>query len=488
MRQFTKRPNLRNPYSTILEHVVFPALFHQTLSRSSKWFAFVSLMLCVSGCATTVISTPVLSQSNQPIAGMAYSLPKSQMRLTVSRKLGNAEDVAKAKKVADEAEKKSTALASKLGELKTQVTEEKKLVRVAVGEGKKRFEEQLEMLNARVLVLENDVKKAATAKKEAADKLDKAEAQKDKYAEEVKIELLDVVPDRNNTFVANLNHLPTRDDSMQLTVENGLLNSTGKAVADDKVADILISIASIVGGNKSSKPLSGGFNLFSLKITPETETNKTEERSEKCPIGDISKIFDPTNQKETKEALDVIYKRLVPSFTIELGSVVGSAESGVPDNATLATYNLHSSSQPIDGLAYRPLRELPVTVTPKENGNCKFVNPNESKAFVFTVLDSSRIAYLPMHSGALNNNTNSFAFSKGSPTEFMTGRASEIAALLKIPVNVAKALISVPTDFIKLRVDYSTEETKLLKQQLDLLKATQDLKDKIKDLNDGKVE
>jgi hypothetical protein len=456
--------------------------------RLSTLSLLCASFLSLTGCATTVVSTPFPMQSDQPLAGMAYALPKAQLRLTVIRKLGTEEDVTKAKENLEETEKKSKEIAAELKKYETEEAELKKLVAVAKNEGKKRFEENLEMLSAQVIVFKNKKKTMVDAKKTAADALETAKQQTNKISEQIKVEPLDPVPDRASTFVANLNHLPTRDDSLQITVENGMLSSTGKAVADDKTADILVSIASIIGGKKTDPIVKLNFLSYNRELLPTKNDSPNAEVKKDCKLGNISRIFDPTNQAETKHALSDVFKALSPSFSIKIGSVEGGIKTEPETLEKTSVFSVHQLSHPIEGLAYRPLRDLAVTVTPRPNPNCAIVGDQNSETLVIAVPDTSRIAYLPMQSGALNNNTTSFAFSQGSPKEFTTGRASEIAALLKIPVNIAKALISVPTDLIKLRVDYSSEDTKLLKSQLDLLKASQELKDKLKELNDAKAE
>jgi hypothetical protein len=457
---------------------------HPPFQKLGTFLSLSVIVAATAGCATTIESIPITAQTAQPIRGMAYSLPKAQVKLTVVRKLGTEEDIAKAQKALTAAEE--TIKSAQLGRDKAETVsaELTKQVAAAKGDGKTKLETRLQISEAKFLVFDSELKAAKADQVAAKITLEAKKNDKGKLIEEITIVPLAVVADRENTFVANLNHLMTRDDSMQLSVENGLLSSTGKAIADDKTADILVSLANIIGAKNAPTK----FNTFFRTNTPPLNEAKPTQTKSDCELKTASFIFDPTNKKETSAVVESLNSNLKFSFAIDFGGdgLIHSTNSVLDSVFKLEEeVKVATSSTPIPGLAYRPIRDLRITVKPTQGkDNCKIFETQPAESFVISVPDASRIAYLPMDSGALNSNTTTFTFDKGNPKEFSTSRASEIAALLKIPVNVAKALISVPTEFIKLRIDYSSEDTKLLKAQIDRLQAAQDLKDKIKGLAD----
>lgn len=66
--------------------------------------------------------------------------------------------------------------------------------------------------------------------------------------------------------------------------------------------------------------------------------------------------------------------------------------------------------------------------------------------------------------GPFTKNTFNFAFKDGMPTELNIDRPSEFLSLSALPLEVLKAMISVPAS-IKLRVDHDSQTTALVQGQ-----------------------
>jgi hypothetical protein len=149
-----------------------------------------------------------------------------------------------------------------------------------------------------------------------------------------------------------------------------------------------------------------------------------------------------------------------------------------------------SSAPPIDsngyvkGLVYRVPRQTVLTLASAKDFNvdddpvCKFNTQVDAVSVVATIPDSSAAFVLPAHAGAFTTSNLSFGFKDGMPTDFGEHQPSELAAITGLPVQVAKALISIPAQMLQLRVNYDSQASALidaktteLKAQLDQLKA-----------------
>lgn len=100
-----------------------------------------------------------------------------------------------------------------------------------------------------------------------------------------------------------------------------------------------------------------------------------------------------------------------------------------------------------------------------------------------TAPDTTRTYVVPMDAGAFTTVTQNAAFKDGMITSFDGNRESELLAIAEVPIEIARALMSIPTEFLKLRVDYdnakvaeTNAQMEQMKAQLEALKAAEALK------------
>jgi hypothetical protein len=196
--------------------------------------------------------------------------------------------------------------------------------------------------------------------------------------------------------------------------------------------------------------------------------------------------FDPTNSEETLNALSQL-TRLAPSMRLD---VDGTHCEAIPEaGKQCKVSNTLPVTPPVlppdaKGLVYRVPKQTVLTLASAKDFNveddpvCHFKTQVDAVSLVASVPDSSRAFVLPTHAGAFTTTNLSFAFKDGMPTDFGEHSPSEIAAIASLPVQIAKALVSVPAEMIKLRVDYDSQANALigaktaeLNAQLDQLKA-----------------
>ncbi|MDP3610231.1 MAG: hypothetical protein Q8R98_00100, partial [Rubrivivax sp.] len=100
--------------------------------------------------------------------------------------------------------------------------------------------------------------------------------------------------------------------------------------------------------------------------------------------------------------------------------------------------------------------------------------------------DASTLFVTPVTAAAFTKVSNKHTFKDGMLVEVSLDKPSVVAAVASLPVEILKALVSIPASIIKLRVDYesqsealATTQANVLKAQVDLLNAQKALEDRL---------
>ena len=80
--------------------------------------------------------------------------------------------------------------------------------------------------------------------------------------------------------------------------------------------------------------------------------------------------------------------------------------------------------------------------------------------------------FIPLEARAFVTTIDDVEFSNGSVKSWNIERPSELLEVVRLPVRIAKLLVSVPAELVKLRVDYSSDELKYV-QQMSSIQAAQ---------------
>ena len=119
-----------------------------------------------------------------------------------------------------------------------------------------------------------------------------------------------------------------------------------------------------------------------------------------------------------------------------------------------------------------------VSLLTKSAGNCLLTPDQQRQTVSLNLPDPTQTFVLPSQAGPFTKSVTTHAFKDGIPTEFSTTRPSEILAVANLPLDVARAIISVPTEILKLKVDYNNQaqalteaQSKILQSRTDLLKS-----------------
>jgi hypothetical protein len=416
----------------------------------------IAALILMPGCADVIESGDVAScrpAGTQPNTaaqcqglvptGVAYALPKGQVQLNWSRTKVAATDLQKAQSALQTAQQ-------------TLAADQKSL---ATAQAKTPPDPTVASLASQVQV-------DTTAVTMAQENVTLTTANQGNYQETATLTVLPPVPDPDPRahFVANLSHMTSRNDNLNIGVTNGLLNNATATSADQTpniimtVANTAITLAALGGG----VPIGGAVGAMAAPAhaAPPPST---------CYADSWSTIFDPISATEVQAAESAFATR-TENFSLQ---VTGPATSAT---APLAIDPPKGPGVP--GLIYRTMTTATLTLGPAGNttapapGNpCPLQAPPAAQSVVAVVPETSTAFLVPARAGAFTTSTFNFGFTNGTLTTYGVQLPSEIAAVAGIPLNIAQSLLSIPAQILQLRVNYDTQATALVNARTQLYQA-----------------
>jgi len=227
-----------------------------------------------------------------------------------------------------------------------------------------------------------------------------------------------LVPDTKFKFIIqpNVNHF--RDDTLNLkTTPTGLLSSTA-SISDGKLDDIIVDIAGAVATAGITGPASGP----AVTCKPVKSVG----------IYDLSK-------KNVRASL--IAEAKVLDFDIRFENGLDMIDTTVLDN------ELKTSLEAKKGIFYRrPVSyTAAVSCTGTSNCNPEIINLN--------LPQGGPIGYIIPNGSSLSEESDTLTFQNGLLTDWNTVRKSPVAEVAKLPIEIAKEIITVPNSLLTLRTE-----------------------------------
>ncbi|HEY1394671.1 hypothetical protein [Roseateles sp.] len=436
--------------------------------------ALIGAAVLLSGCQTAVVHS---SDASKVTAGLVYALPKGQIALEASRTVVTAKMVADAEKAAKETADDVTA-ASKVNEEAALALKDAEAQLAVSGDSVKAdLTKKRDLADAIARLRKAQVEAVKLAAKEAEKRLAEVKAKEGQLEQAVTLKAGAPVADRNARYVAVLNDSMTRDDTVKITTENGLL-ATGSTDSTGQLGAILVNLAA-------------AFASSSLGSKPALTESLT---AGECKPFKYSATFDPLNHSEVKSVAKELADKSQGTLTLKTEASSSKAPVGLssPELASSAPPPPSDSGTPGDadasaGLFYRPLVSTTITVEESSAGPCA-VNGSASFARLTTTMPDSETRFLlPLKAGQFTRTKLDFEFKNGSPTGYRSERQSQLNAIARIPVDILKAIIEVPASIIKLRVDLQSQNTGLIEAQTKQLLAEAEVMKAQKALADEKA-
>ena len=170
--------------------------------------------------------------------------------------------------------------------------------------------------------------------------------------------------------------------------------------------------------------------------------------------------------------LPSVQEILLGKYRVSVKKVLAPTESvnATAPAKTLPTAN--NNNCPGDGICYRPL--APYLIEVRENGKSQ---ARLSKIVLLPDVETTlslQISRAPFVAQKAD-----FTFKDGMLTESDIDRPSSVAGFVDIPINIAKALVSIPAALLDLKITNTKKESSVADEQLKLLKKQQELLDEL---------
>jgi hypothetical protein len=443
----------------------------------------MAAVLSLSACTALIESARPGDKNN---TGLVYSLPKGYIKVDASRSVVTSSDAEKAQNTVQNAETALSDDQKALADAKAKLESSSGELGYASGSAQDELSKLKLISQAQVSYLTSKIDSDKNALKKSINDASSASNNVGKLAETISITALQVSADPRERYIANQNHWWTRDDNLNLKVSGGLLSSIA-TVSTDQTPQILVKlaqIAAIVAGVGSSPTSSLPRSTFMGPMIPRNLHN--------CDPYQFSWVFDPTNNEEIQNALLKLSSK-TNSFILDIDGThctinenCGFPATGERDYEKDDLFNIknmkNASVKYIDGLAYRTQKSVTVTVAAPNlyadavPATCSAnTSVSDIQSFVAVFPDSSQTFILPSVAGPFTTSTSNFVFENGMPSQYTLDRPSEINAALSIPLDIAKAIISAPTELVKLKLDYSSQANALTKAETDAINAQADM-------------
>lgn len=415
------------------------------------------LPLTIGGCASTlqcgdddckssIVST--FAASGSVDKGVMYSLPRQDLILKFERtgvtlnSLQNA--ILKRQESIDDIDKKLVTLDQEL-KLKKSL-----LAKPDVSDAAK----AKLTLEVSLLELEKSVRndeKAAFQKAltKATKELAAFRASPKPFKDTISMSVSAPYPDSENRLRAVLNENDITSETVEIKTTDAGLLSGGASRSDGQLDEIIVSTVSAIN------TLTGGGLSKSLKF--KAESFDAPAQSPKCPIAPKPEVFTYViNLDDANWQSKLATKLAKTSFCYDVTL------------ATSVNKKTFSSTTVYDGLVYPQKKQFRFDITNKEDGS--FV-----ETLHVTAIDPTTFSYISLDKGFFVTNEYEYEFTNGMLTRYKATKPNEIVEVLSIPVDVAKALISIPAEILELKIDYSSKEEAYLKAQQLVLEAQKDL-------------
>jgi hypothetical protein len=276
------------------------------------------------------------------------------------------------------------------------------------------------------------------------------------------IEPQPLVPDSTQNRIANIHHLFTRDDYLTIsTTASGLLSGADGA-STDKTGDVLIAIAeaiSVVTTGTGSARLETATPAFTPK----------KPAPPRCKVGSYVQVVDFSDPTIVSTFNDSLQDR-APGFSLygpDLPKTDYNVAEGDKTCPNQLVYKLPFTN--CDGLAYR--RDLPyllglvrseVKYEKDEKGDTvQKVNNVVEDITTISMPQGSETAYVPYNVGWFVKNQFNVTFQDGMLVKSEVDKPSELLSLAKLPVDMARRVMTVLTEVLQFRVNYSGGQTEL---------------------------
>jgi hypothetical protein len=428
------------------------------VNRLPSCSLFTLFVLSLAGCQSAAVKTRLLPGAGANEGGISYYLPMRYAKVTFERTKVDSKAIEAVTKANGSLKEQNAALKAAQAAVAAQQGYLTALKQKGFAEPAEPYKTGLgELIKAELEVV---AKKKAVGVAEA--ELVAADTSRKQYAEaqpmcgwvdSIKVTLEDPVPDPSARYELMPLHSAARADHFKIgTTPSGLLKSAD-AELKDQTGEILINIAKSIAAparpsmSNARKPATAGAaatcdqldwqpRSLVFMINPARDSEWMQVSTEINKAANVG----PSSAGGATPALNFNYALALASSNPPAGASRGSQSGEV-------------------GLYYRRERPLlmAVTMDSKPIGGFVLVVPNDAPIDSFNV-----------QATAFVTNDYKIAFENGMLVGVDQTQPSQLLEVVSLPWKIAKETVGIVTELIKLRVDYSSNNTSVVEQQVKL--------------------
>lgn len=408
--------------------------------------------IALTGCVTPSTIISVVPNREIIDTGIRYSIPKQDVQFSFKRISVTEKKLKKTIEESEEAlEEKSTNLKTKSAEVKMAGRK----LKIAGKETKAKLVFELELVKIEEALLEIDKKKADLAHKKAKEALVKHKRNPVSYKDSFSLEGLPLVPDNAKVFLARSNNGIFSSGTTDIKINDDGFLGGGSGQTVGQFDEIFVALAGAIGSIQKRVP-----EVASALIENESSeilTTPIKEISFSYKI-DLSLGVDIWQENLNKKLI----KRNI-NYKVDLVTGLSSVIDDSKDGKKKKSYN---------GLIYPGKTSIRLDIIDLSDRT-----PNQS--LYLSVVDNNALSLITFPRGVFATNDFEYEFKNGLLTKYKLVTQNELVEFFNMIPRAAKALISIPGELIKLKVDYSTQEEAYYKAQEAAIAARLSLKSSI---------
>ena len=268
----------------------------------------------------------------------------------------------------------------------------------------------------------------------------------------------EIIPDTKNIFQLSHNKNALANDELTIKISSkGLLESID-IIAEDRLPNIVETLT-----NAPSVIFSTGGDDKDKSEYELLETIKEYTKTVVVDPSELTKTFNWLISVSLDEGTSS--KDVKASFQIKKTTY---------NDSTIAIAIIDKDLE-FKGIFTRPVEAIKFTIEPQE---FKLKSANSTHEFFEYLPSQSRLIKVPISRALFAKKENNLVFTDGMLTENEIKKPSEVEGFISIPINIAKAIISIPAQLFQFRIDNTkkdyaleTEIQKLQKLQNTILQS-----------------
>lgn len=260
------------------------------------------------------------------------------------------------------------------------------------------------------------------------------------------------IADTKDILILEYNKNNVYSDELGFGVnEKGLL-TTLKIQAEDQTAAIIEDITKAL--IEVAKPVQKGLKSTDVTIAEYSRTFTIKASDVNQKGKEIYWRIEVKNEKNPKKE----------SFKLEDSFTVSTPDNGLEPFKLESLQADIKADKTVYGILTRPIRNLNIVIKPKAEDKTDYSD-------YVQISDPSKLLVLPISRTAFTATTNNLTITDGIVRANDIKRPSPIRGFVQIPINIAKAVVSIPAQLIQIRINKNSDTDKLQTSEIARLNA-----------------